>query len=388
MTLTEVERYQADYVNIGRQHGASELAILAALCAGYGENNWDAHTCNSSHHCGVWQLSPSLQREHDYRDVPYWTQRAYLDGFWGKGGLIALAKRYPTHSAGYITNLCQGAYANLDQGAQYYDRYLAQARALYARIAGNAAAYGVLPTSSSAPPPARALYVNPLAHARVRGERVDQGVDYAGTGYLVAIADGEVTESIPDGSGWENEGYLEYKITQPGELEGAYIYYAEGITPVVKKHEKIRAGSRVADLRSYMPHGIELGFAAGVGQESYYGYHDGKYDEVSSTRPGIAFNNLVVRLGGPSGIVSRDVTGKFPEYMQSGEPAPTVSKEPSSGVTGNPLGGGVFMSGQFDWPGSVLSAFVQIQRGAGNGSHHSHSAWFAARGITYVPKSD
>src|SRR5438270_768987 len=53
IALTEAERYQADYVSIGRQEGADELAILAALCAGYGENNWNAHTCNSGGYCGT-----------------------------------------------------------------------------------------------------------------------------------------------------------------------------------------------------------------------------------------------------------------------------------------------------------------------------------------------
>jgi hypothetical protein len=202
----------------------------------------------------------------------------------------------------------------------------------------------------------------------------------------VALADAEITESIANGSGWEGEGYLEYKITQPGELEGAYVYYAEGIDPIVGKGDRVTAGQHVANLRVPMPHGIEIGFAAGANQESYYRYHDGPYDEHTATRPGLAFSNLIKRLGGPPGRLEGPLVGKFPEYMQSGTPSPGVTTGAPSIVTQIP-GGGVVASGQFDWPSHVLSAFVQLQRGAGNGSHHSHAAWFYARGVQYVPKS-
>lgn len=248
--------------------------------------------------------------------------------------------------------------------------------------------------AGAAPPdtqPATADYVNPLAHANVTGERIDQGVDYAGTGYLVAIADGIVTESVPDGSGWEGEGYLEYKITQPGELEGASVYGAEGITPVVHAGERVSAGARIADLRDPMPHGIELGFAAGTGQQSYYRYHDGNYVEGTATRPGIAFDNLVRRLGGPAGRIEGPVVGKFPEYMQSGEPAGDVTSTgaaPGLGISGASSTDPAGSAATYDFANSLYSAFVQIQRGATNAARHSNAAKVWAAGITYVAKSD
>src|SRR5690349_5531307 len=46
-------------------------------------------------------------------------------------------------------------------------------------------------------PPATATgYVNPLANAQVTPERIDQGVDYAGTGSLGAIGPGVVTQVV------------------------------------------------------------------------------------------------------------------------------------------------------------------------------------------------
>lgn len=359
----------------------SDRVLRALFLIGTAENDWNTETCNASNHCGVFQLSRTLQAQHNYRDIAYWTNRAINDGFYSYGGLAKIDLEHPSWSIGEMVQACQGAGPTWSQAVAYYNSRLAEADATLARYRRQ----GRSSTVSTTPP--RQLYFNPLAHARVTPERIDQGVDYAGTGYLVAIADGIVTESIANGSGWEGEGYLEYKITQPGELEGVYIYYAEGVNPVVHRGEQIRGGARVADLREPMPHGIELGFAAGTRQWSYYRYHDGPYHEGDVTRPGLAFSNLVHKLGGPAGRQEGPVVGNFPEYIQSGEPAAgvTTSAEGVISAGGGPV---PVVRGQFEWPGDVLSAFVQLQRGALNGAHHSHAAWFYARGIEYVPKSN
>lgn len=235
-------------------------------------------------------------------------------------------------------------------------------------------------------------FFNPLAHASVTAERIDQGVDYAGTGYLVAIADGVCTQSVADGSGWEHEGYIEYRITQAGFLNGAYVYYAEGVNTVVSVGEKLRGGSRLCDLRQPMPHGIEIGFAAGTNEESYFAYHDGPYPENNAaTRPGLAMSNLIKALGGPAGKIEGEVIGKFPEFMPNGEPPADMST--GSGVAGIISSGAPSVSASsvastFDFPNSWYSAFVQIQRGALNGSHHSHAAQQHINGITYVTQAN
>lgn len=234
-------------------------------------------------------------------------------------------------------------------------------------------------------------YFNPLRHANVTPERIDQGVDYAGTGYLVAIADCVIAESVANGSGWEGEGYVSYKITQAGFLDGAYVYYAEGINPVVTANERVRGGSRLCDLRQPMPHGIEIGFASGDGESSYYAYHDGKYSEGDATRPGLAMSNLIHALGGPAGKIEGNVVGRFPEYMPSGEPPADLQ----AGTESAPLSGraneqipAATAARDFTFPGDYYSAFVQIQRGVTQGSHHSHAAQQYANGITYVTKAD
>ena len=154
-------------------------------------------------------------------------------------------------------------------------------------------------------------YVNPLAGATVRGERIDQGVDYAGSGTLGALGPGVVTKVVQSGSGWEGGGYVEYKLTG-GPYAGHSVYYAEGVTPTVSVGQTLTAGQPVATIISGFPTGMELGFAAGNGSEESYASADGGgYTEGSPTAAGVAFSHLVASLGGPAGTASGTPTGTF-----------------------------------------------------------------------------
>jgi hypothetical protein len=155
-------------------------------------------------------------------------------------------------------------------------------------------------------------YVNPLASATVRAERIDQGVDYAGSGTLAALGPGVVTQVVPSGSGWEGGGYVEYKLTA-GPYAGRYVYYAEGVTPTVSVGQTLSAGQPVATIVPGSSTGIEIGFASGVGQSSYANQYGGGYSEGAATAAGAAFSNLVASLGGPAGVnESGTVSGHFP----------------------------------------------------------------------------
>lgn len=155
-------------------------------------------------------------------------------------------------------------------------------------------------------------YVNPLANASVRPERIDQGVDYAGSGTVGAIGPGVVTQVVQSGSGWEGGGYVEYKLTA-GPYAGRYVYYAEGVTPTVSVGQTLTAGQPVATIIPGAPHGIELGFGSGVGESSYANQYGGGYSEGAATAAGVAFSNLISSLGGPAGVnESGKVTGNFP----------------------------------------------------------------------------
>lgn len=110
------------------------------LCLGAGENNFHTNGCNGFSGCGpcgrgccgFFQIDCSKQAEHSYTDVDYWAHRAYTSGFYSYGGIIPIANAHPDYSPGRITNMCQGAYSNLDEGQAYYDRYLGEADALLA----------------------------------------------------------------------------------------------------------------------------------------------------------------------------------------------------------------------------------------------------------------
>lgn len=69
-------------------------------------------------------------------------------------------------------------------------------------------------------------YVNPLG--RIKGlayERIDQGVDFSGTGPILAIGDGKVLASDAHNSGWPGGGWLTYALTS-GPLAGQIVYVA------------------------------------------------------------------------------------------------------------------------------------------------------------------
>ena len=68
------------------------------------------------------------------------------------------------------------------------------------------------PAPAPAPPVAAGQYVNPLADAQVTPERIDQGVDYAGSGPLRALGDGKVTYVGTSGTGWPG-AFIEYQLT-------------------------------------------------------------------------------------------------------------------------------------------------------------------------------
>jgi hypothetical protein len=150
-------------------------------------------------------------------------------------------------------------------------------------------------------------YVNPLADAKVTPERIDQGVDYAGSGPLRALGDGKVTYVGTSGTGWPG-AFIEYQLTDGSEA-GRYVYYAEGINPAPGLHvgQTIRAGQPIAQIIAGDSGGIEIGWGAGIGTETYamqHGQWHGGDDSGSVPSPaGKDFSALIAELGGPPGKI-------------------------------------------------------------------------------------
>jgi hypothetical protein len=261
--------------------------------------------------------------------------------------------------------------------------------------------HGTPTTEVSAPAPAtvptvqpKQLYFDPLKSASVTAERIDDGVDYAGTGYYDAIADCVVTSVRP--GGWAPYGnFIEYKITQDGPLKDVYVYYAEGVDNVVNEGDTVGGGEHICKLIPGWHSGTEIGFAAGNGISSwasvYGGGHHTKWETGGvtnvATASGVAFSRLIQRLGGTGGRLEGPIRGTYPPWTQSGQipsaitPAPTTPTG-GTGATGAPTNAQV-LAQAYRWPNDYWNAFWELHQGMGEASHHSHSALAFAQGVKY-----
>jgi hypothetical protein len=150
-------------------------------------------------------------------------------------------------------------------------------------------------------------YVNPLARANVAPRRVDQGVDYAGSGTLVALGAARITTVATTDTGWPGV-FIEYQLLG-GPEAGCHVYYAEAIVPIVGIHvgQTVQAGQPIATITPNSSTGIEIGWGAGHGHESYAA-QAGQWSathEASDipSAAGLTFSSLIGALGGPEGIV-------------------------------------------------------------------------------------
>lgn len=174
-------------------------------------------------------------------------------------------------------------------------------------------------------------YVNPLARAHVTPERIDMGVDYAGTGNYVAIGNGVVTQVNP--GGWGQYGnYMEYQLTD-GPNRGQYVFYAEGITPSVRVGQRITAGQVVASLIPGWHSGTEIGWGSGRTNTTYAAAFGGGYTEGARTAAGQSFSDFVRSLGGYPGVTgSQPVTGTAPHGVT------TAVAQGGGGILGSGIG--------------------------------------------------
>ena len=153
-------------------------------------------------------------------------------------------------------------------------------------------------------------YTNPLqAVRRLRRRRIDQGVDYAGTGPILALGSGRVTKATNMDPDWLDGGVVVYRLSQ-GPFAGKYVYLAENITVNVKKGQTVRAGEKIATLHDAYPY-LETGWAAGKSDKTLADVDHHRCVPCSdvgdwSTIEGRNFDHLLVALGAPSGYVQPD----------------------------------------------------------------------------------
>ncbi len=132
-------------------------------------------------------------------------------------------------------------------------------------------------------------YVNPfsLSSNLVLG-RTDQGVDFTGSGPIVAIGDARILQS--SAPGWPEGGGVLYELLN-GPMKGTVIYVFEGVDATVAPGQQVSAGDQIANFR---PGGsIEIGLADSAGTPLSHG----EYFEGKETQSGLEMLSLLQSLG-------------------------------------------------------------------------------------------
>lgn len=165
------------------------------------------------------------------------------------------------------------------------------------------------PARHRKPPPAapqapiRPGYLNPLRGVTgLVPERVDQGVDFAGSGPVYALGDAVIT-SAADGpsTGWPGGGWITYQLTD-GPDTGLVVYLAEDVTPTVAVGQHVSPSTVIANMFAGAD-GIETGWAAPTGASV-----ESQLPEAGGigpggpfpTRVGVSFDDLLESLGVPA----------------------------------------------------------------------------------------
>ncbi|HEX7244927.1 MAG TPA: lytic murein transglycosylase [Solirubrobacterales bacterium] len=177
-------------------------------------------------------------------------------------------------------------------------------------------------------------YVSPFLSA-TEG-RIDQGVDFTGTGPIVAVGDAKIL--AVGAPGWPEGGGVLYKLVS-GERAGQVIFVYEGVAATVHPGESVSAGEQIA---SFVPGGsIEIGFADADGVPLSHG----EYNEGDETEWGREMASFLGGIGGASalapslGQLSPEKWDRLTKRLDEIE-NPTVPTAPSKYALPDGQGGG------------------------------------------------
>ena len=152
-------------------------------------------------------------------------------------------------------------------------------------------------------------------------ERVDQGVDYAGSGPIYAIGDGVVLNTT--NSGWPGGAFIAYQLSD-GPAAGDIVYVAENVVPRVTVGQQVNSDTVVGTLLDTFPH-LETGWANPPGTGESLARAMGQWStaaEIDSlpTAYGANFSQLLTMLGAPAGVMMGPVQGAMPAGWPSWVP--------------------------------------------------------------------
>ena len=156
--------------------------------------------------------------------------------------------------------------------------------------------------------PGRPYYVNPLrAVSGLVPERIDEGVDFGGSGPVYALGDALVTNA-GENAGWPGGGWITYQLTD-GPDQGLMVYLAEDVTPTVQAGQHVTPSTVIANMFNGGD-GIETGWAqpTGVSAESELAEAGGVGGGGPfPTKIGLNFDQLLVLLGVPAAPNAGDI---------------------------------------------------------------------------------
>lgn len=263
-------------------------------------------------------INPTQAAGRDPNDLG--TQLDFLWGqLYGKAGDLGMTS--PELGAG--TDLKQQSTPETasDSFGTNYERFSTDSggtRAGYARAIYVKYTTGTPLPPNATPPPAAAsgcggpgdisAYKNPLRDVKsLQPNRVDQGVDYIGTGPVYPLGNAKVTRITSPWCGssctqMSPDNFIEYQLSD-GPATGKYVYVAEACDTKVKVGDAVTSSTVLCNMN---PDSIETGWANSP-NDSYALAHD-EYKSASTcsgngyvTAYGQNFDALMKKLGAPAG---------------------------------------------------------------------------------------
>jgi hypothetical protein len=144
-------------------------------------------------------------------------------------------------------------------------------------------------------------YLDPLrAVSGLVPERIDEGVDFSGSGPVYALGNAVITFAGQNG-GWPGGGWITYRLTS-GPDAGLMVYLAEDVTATVKTGQHVTSSTVIATMFQGGD-GIETGWAQPTGASAESELPEagaiGGYGPYP-TRIGLNFDDLLQILGVPA----------------------------------------------------------------------------------------
>jgi hypothetical protein len=147
------------------------------------------------------------------------------------------------------------------------------------------------------------VYNNPLrAINGLMAERIDQGVDFGGSGPIYALGNAVITNASGTDFGWPGGGWITYRLTS-GPGTGLTVFVAEDVKPTVSVGQQVTSNTVIANMFNGGA-GIETGWATADGSTA-----ESQLPEAGGisgggpfpTKVGMNFEEMLQALGVPAG---------------------------------------------------------------------------------------